>query len=415
MSTTEPRVIIGAGQCGARASQALRENGWDGAIALFGNEGLLPYERPPLSKSVLLGQKTTAQCTIYDEAFFREQRIDLRTDAPVAAIDRVGRRVVLASGDTLGYHRLLIATGTRPRRLDLPGATLAGVHVLRGVHDAHAIGAELRPGRRIAVIGAGFIGLEIAATAVALGCKVVVLEAAPRALMRAVPEVVAQCVVAQHRQRGVDVRFGVHLERFVGTARVRGVQLVDGTTLACDAVIAGIGVTPCIELAKAAKLDVENGVAVDAMLCTNDPRIFAAGDVCSFPHPLFGRRIRLECWKNAEDQARVAARNMLGHGEACSSVPWFWSDQYDMTIQIAGMPALGTTTVVRETGSASRVFFALNGDGVLVGASGVGQTGEIARDVRFAQELIARRACVEPELLADRGTKLRSLLAAEAQ
>lgn len=415
MSTTEPMVIVGAGQCGARAAHALRENGWDGAITLLGDEGLPPYERPPLSKSVLLGQKTTAQCTIYDEAFYRDQRIDLRIDAPVAAIDRVGRKVVLASGDTLGYHRLLIAMGARPRRLALPGATLNGVHVLRGVRDALAVGDELRPGRRIAVIGAGFIGLEIAATAVARGCEVVVLEAAPRALMRAVPEAVASCLVEQHRQRGVDVRFDVQVERIVGTARVSGVQLVDGTTLECDAVIAGIGVVPRVELAQAAGLGIENGVAVDETLRTSDPQIFAAGDVCSFTHPLFGRRIRLECWKNAEDQARIAARNMLGHDETCSSVPWFWSDQYDMTIQIAGLPLLGETTVVRETGAASRVFFALDGDGVLVGASGLGQTGEIAREVRLAQELIARRACVEPHLLADRGTKLRSLLVAEAQ
>jgi 3-phenylpropionate/trans-cinnamate dioxygenase ferredoxin reductase subunit len=243
---------------------------------------------------------------------------------------------------------------------------------------------------------------------------VVVLEAAPRALMRAVPEVVADCVVAQHRQRGVDMRFAAQVERIVGTTCVRGVQLVDGTTVACDVVIAGIGVTPRSELAQAAGLDIDNGVLVDETLRTSDPDIFAAGDVCSFPHPLFGR-IRLECWKNAEDQARVAARNMLGHDETCASVPWFWSEQYDMTIQIAGMPALGATTFVRETGSASRVFFALDGDGVLVGASGVGQAGEIARDVRFAQELIARRACVEPRLLADPGTKLRSLLVAEAQ
>ncbi|WP_186128164.1 NAD(P)/FAD-dependent oxidoreductase [Burkholderia gladioli] len=415
MNATEPMVIVGAGQCGVRAAQALRENGWKGAIALLGDEGLLPYERPPLSKSVLLGNKTTSQCTIHDETFFREQRIDLHTDAPVVAIDRVGHRVVLASGDTLGYHRLLIATGARPRLLDLPGAKLAGVHVLRGVRDTHAISAELRPGRRIAVIGAGFIGLEIAATAVALGCEVVLLEAAPRALMRAVPEVVAEYLVALHRQRGVDIRFGAHVECLLGTARVSGVRLVDGTTLACDAVIVGIGVTPCTELAREAKLDVENGIAVDATLCTNDPRIFSAGDVCSFPHPLFGRRIRLECWKNAEDQARVVARNMLGHGETCSSVPWFWSDQYDVTIHVTGMPTLGATTAVRETGPGSQVFFALDGDGVLVGASGVGRTGEITRDVRFAQELIARRARVEPHLLADRGTKLRSLLAAEAQ
>lgn len=413
MCTTDAMVIVGAGQCGARAAQALREHGWDGAITLLGDEGLAPYERPPLSKSVLLGHKTTAQCTIYDGAFYRDQCIDLRIEAPVSAVDRAGRRVVLANGDVLAYHRLLIATGARPRRLDSPGATLRGVHVLRGVRDAQAIADELMPGRRIAVIGAGFIGLEIAATAVARGCEVFVLEAAPRALMRAVPEAAAGLAVELHRQKGVDVRFAVRVGRMVGTTRVSGVQLVDGTTLPCDAVIVGIGVTPSTELAQAAGLDIENGIAVDATLCTNDPRIFAAGDVCSFPHPLFGRRVRLECWKNAEDQARVAARNMLGHGEACSSVPWFWSDQYDMTIQIAGMPALGTTAVVRETGPASRVFFALDSDGVLVGATGVGHVGEIARDVRFAQELVARRACVEPRLLADRGTKLRSLLTAE--
>ena len=414
MSTTDPMVIVGAGQCGARAAQALRENGWAGAVTLLGDEGFLPYERPPLSKSVLLGHKTTAQCTIYDEAFYRDQRVDLRIDAPVAAIDRAQRNVVLVGGETLPYHRLLIATGARPRRLDLPGATLRGVHVLRSVHDAHAIGKELSPGRKIAMIGAGLIGLEIAATAVARGCEVVVLEAAPRALMRAVPEVVADCLVAQHRQHGVDMRFAVQVERIVGTACVSGVQLVDGTTVACDAVIVAIGVTPRTELAQAAGLDIDNGIAVDETLRTHDPHIFAAGDVCSFLHPLLGR-IRLESWKNAEDQARAAARNMLGHHETCSSVPWFWSDQYDMTIQIAGMPALGATTVVRETGSASRVYLALDGDGVLVGASGVGQAGEIARDVRFAQELIARRACVEPRLLADPATKLRSLLVAEAQ
>lgn len=414
MRSTDPMVIVGGGQCGARAAHALRENGWDGAITLLGNEGLLPYERPPLSKSVLLGQKTVGQCAIYDNTFFRAQRIDVRVDAPVTAIDRAERKVMLADGDTLAYHRLLIATGAQPRRLDLPGAKLPGVYMLRGVPDALAIADELLAGRRIAVIGAGFIGLEIAAAAVARGCEVVVLEAAPRALMRAVPEVVANCLVERHRQMGVDVRFAVQIERITGEMRVSGVKLVDGTVVPCDAIVAGIGVTPRTALAEAAGIDIANGIAVDETLCTSDPHIYAAGDVCSFPHPLFGRGIRLECWKNAEDQARVAARNMLGHGETYSSVPWFWSDQYDMTIQIAGLPALGTTTVVRETGTASRVFFALDADGVLIGASGVGQTGEIARDVRIAQELIARRSCVEPALLADRDTKLRSLLVAEA-
>lgn len=414
MSSTDSMVIVGGGQCGARAAHALRENGWNGAITLLGNEAMLPYERPPLSKAVLLGQRTADQCTIYDKAFYRDHRIDVHVDTAVTAINREERKVVLADGAIVGYHRLLLATGAEPRRFELSG-WLAGVHVLRGVTDARAIADELRPGRRIVVVGAGFIGLEVASTAVARGCEVVVLEAAPRALMRAVPEVVADCLVERHRSMGVDVRFSVRITRMTGDTRVNGILLADGTIIPCDAVVVGIGVTPRVALAQAVGLDIENGIAVDSMLRTSDPAIYAAGDVCSFFHPLYGRQIRLESWKNAEDQARIAARNMLGYEETCSAVPWFWSDQYDMTIQIAGLPALGTSTVVRETGASSRVFFALDADGVLVGASGVGQTDEIAKDVRMAQELIARRAVVDPAQLADRTFKLRSLLLAEAQ
>jgi 3-phenylpropionate/trans-cinnamate dioxygenase ferredoxin reductase subunit len=407
-------VIVGAGQCGARTAQALRTNGWEGDITLLGNEGLAPYDRPPLSKGVLLGQKTVAQCALYDDAFYRDNRIDLRVDAQVTAIDRVERRVVLGEGRSVSYRRLLIATGAQPRRLPVPGATLAGVHVLRSVPDALSIVGELAPGQRIAVVGAGFIGLEVAATAIARGCEVVVIEAASRALMRAVPEVVAGYLVERHRQMGVEVRFAVQVDQVLGSTRVSGLKLSDGTTVECDAVVVGIGVTPRTALAEAAGIDVADGIAVDDTLRTNDPYIFAAGDVCSFPHRLFRRRIRLECWKNAEDHARVVARNMLEYGETYSAVPWFWSDQYDMTIQIAGMPAFGTTSVVRETGSASKVFFALDGDGILVGASGVGKVSEISREVRVAQDLIARRARVEPVVLADRSTKLKSLLTVEA-
>jgi 3-phenylpropionate/trans-cinnamate dioxygenase ferredoxin reductase component len=407
-------VIIGAGQCGARTAQALRNNGWEGEITLLGNEGIAPYDRPPLSKAVLLGQRSAEQCALYDEAFYRDNRIDLRVDAPVTAIDRAERRVLLGEGRSVSYRRLLIATGAEPRRLTVPGATLPGVHVLRTLPHALSIVEELAPGQRIAIIGAGFIGLEIAATAIARGCKVVVIEAAARALMRAVPEVVAGYLVERHRQMGVEVRFATQVERILGSARVSGLALSDGTKLECDAVVVGIGVTPRTELAEAAGIDVADGIAVDDTLRTNDPYIFAAGDVCSFPHRLFRRRIRLECWRNAEDHAKVVARNMLEYGETYSAVPWFWSDQYDMTIQIAGMPAFGTDSVTRETGSVSKVFFALDRDGVLVGASGVGKVAEIAREVRVAQELIARRARVEPALLADGSVKLKSLLTAEA-
>jgi 3-phenylpropionate/trans-cinnamate dioxygenase ferredoxin reductase subunit len=394
----------------------LRDNDWDGGITLLGNEGVAPYDRPPLSKAVLLGQKTTAQCALYDEAFYGEQRIDLRVDACVQEIDRAARKVVLSDGHTVAYQRLLIATGAAPRRLSVPGSTLEGVHVLRTAADASSVLSELLPGRKIAIVGAGFIGLEIAATAIARGCEVIVIEAAARALMRAVPEIVAAYLVERHRQMGVDVRFAVQVDRVIGSnaKRVTGVKLSDGTTIACDCVIAGIGVKPRTELAEAAGIDVADGIAVDDTLRTNDPHIFAAGDVCSFPHRLFRRRMRLECWKNAEDHARIVARNMLDRGETYSEVPWFWSDQYDMTIQIAGMPAFGVTSVVRETSATSRVFFALDRDGVLVGASGVGQASEIARDVRVGQELIARRACIEPSLLSDRSVKLKPLLAVEA-
>ncbi|MFL9934119.1 FAD-dependent oxidoreductase [Paraburkholderia sp. RL18-103-BIB-C] len=413
MTNQPAMVIVGAGQCGARAAHALRENGWKGGITLLGNEGVAPYDRPPLSKAVLLGQKTTGECTLYDEAFYREQRIDLRTDASMERIDRAARQVVLQSGYAIAYHRLLIATGAAPRKLTVPGATLAGVYYLRTVADAGYIAEELQPGRTIAVIGAGFIGLEIAATAIARGCNVVVIEAASRALIRAVPEIVAAHLVERHRQMGVDIRFAVQVDHIVGRDRVTGVKLSDGGSIPCDCVIAGIGVKPRTELAEAAGIDVADGIAVDDTLRTNDPHVFAAGDVCSFPHRLFRRRMRLECWKNAEDHARIVARNMLDRGETYSEVPWFWSDQYDMTIQIAGMPAFSVSTVVRETGTTSRVFFALDRDGVLVGASGVGNASEIARDVRVAQALIARRACVEPALLADRSAKLKPLLAAE--
>ncbi len=400
----------------ARAAHALRDNGWDGGITLLGNEGVAPYDRPPLSKAVLLGEKTTAQCALYDEAFYRDQHIDLRVDAAVQQIDRAGRKVVLSGGHTVAYQRLLIATGAAPRMLTVPGATLDGVHVLRTAADALAVLDELSPGRRIAIVGAGFIGLEVAATAVARGCEVVVIEAAAGALMRAVPENVAACLVARHRQMGVDVRFAVQVDKIIGMTNnlVSGLKLSDGTSIACDCVIAGIGVKPRTELAEAVGIDVADGIAVDDTLRTNDPHIFAAGDVCSFPHRLFRRRIRLECWRNAEDHARIVARNMLDRGETYSEVPWFWSNQYDLAIQIAGIPAFGVTSVAREASDASRIFFALDRDGVLVGASGVGHVSEIARDVRVAQALIARRACIEPALLADRGVKLKALLAVEA-
>ena len=415
MNLDKGMVIVGGGQCGARAAHALRTNGWEGAISLIGRERRLPYERPPLSKAVLVGELDASQCEIYGEAFYREHEIDVIVDSPVLEVDRQRQVVRVADGRDIAYSRLLLATGAAPRTLAVPGNGLQGIHVLRTDIHANEIAHELMPGRRIVVIGAGFIGLEVAASAVRKGCEVIVLEAAPRALMRAVPASVTDLIVDMHRAMGVDVRFDVQLRRFVGEHRVTGVELAGGESIPCDSVIVGVGVQPCTELAQSCGLQVDNGIVVDATLRTADPAIFAAGDVCSFEHPLFNRRIRLECWKNAEDQARVAASNMLGHDEKSRFVPWFWSDQYDTTIQIAGLPSLGSTTVVRETGATSRVFFALSSEGVLVGASGIGTTGEIAKDIRISQDLIAKQARPSPAALMDRTFKLRSLLVAEAQ
>lgn len=414
MGRGERLVIVGGGQCGARAAHSLRANGWDGAITLIGEERTLPYERPPLSKAVLTGESTTDQCALYDKAFYEEQRIDTIFGTRVSKLDRQDQTVCLDDGHVIEYSKLLLATGATPRRLPIPGCTLRGVHTLRTDADAELIARHFLPGRRIAIIGAGFIGLEVAASAIQRGCEVVVLEAAPRALMRAVPGSVAERIVDLHRSRGVDLRFGVKIVRFVGKDEIIGVELAGSEVLACDAVIVGIGVTPSTGLAEQAGLEVADGIVVDGNLRTSDALIFAAGDACSFIHPLFDKRIRLECWKSAEDQAQVAALNMLGHDETCNSVPWFWSDHYDTTVQIAGLPLLGASTVVRETGPASSIFFALSADGVLVGASGVGPIGDIARDIRMSQDLIARRMQVSPSALMDRTIKLRSLMAAEA-
>ncbi len=414
MKSRDRMVIIGAGHCGARTAHALRLNGWEGEISLLGNEGLAPYDRPPLSKSVLLREKPASDCALYDDAFYRDNAIDIRVNAGAIEIDRGSRQVGIQNGNALTYHRLLIATGAEPRRLAVPGATLDGVHVLRSLPDARHLREKLLPDRRIVIIGAGFIGLEIAASAVARGCKVVVVEAAAHALMRAVPEAVSAYLIDKHRQNGVDVRFAVQVERFTGSTHATGVELSDGSRLSCDLVVVGIGVVPRTGLAEAAGIDTADGIAVDDTLGTNDPDVFAAGDVCSFPSRLFRRRMRLECWKNAEDQARIVARNMLGHGETYSEVPWFWSEQYDVAIQIAGMPAFGVTTIWRELSARSRLSFAIDREGVLVGASGMGDMAEIARDVRVAQHLIARRSQIDSQQLADAKFKLKSLLAVSA-
>jgi len=403
-------VIVGGGHTGGRAAHALREAGWKGAVTVIGAEPGLPYERPPLSKGMLTGEKALADFTLYDADAWGRLDIDHVAGATVAEIRRGPREVVLSDGRVIPYERLLLATGAEPRRLPLPGAGLPGVAVLRDVADSEALRARLGPGHRLVIIGGGFIGLEVAASAAGLGAAVTVVETAPRLMARGVPEPIEARMRARHRAAGVDIRLGAEVAAILGDAAVAGVRLADGTEIAADTVLVAVGVTPRVALAAAAGLPVDNGIVVDRTLRTEDPAIFAAGDACAFVHDLVGRHVRLESWKNAEDQGPVAARNMLGGVEPASAVPWMWSDQYELTIQVAGFPDLGRATVVRPGEGDALVLFHLDADGRLVAASGLGPNAAIGRVIRLGQMMIERGLYPDPAALADPAVNLKTLM-----
>jgi 3-phenylpropionate/trans-cinnamate dioxygenase ferredoxin reductase subunit len=403
IGTAAGMAIVGAGECGTRAALALREAGYDGPVTLIGAEPHPPYERPPLSKDAILAAAPSPK-PIGGAERLADAGIDFRPARTARAIDRAARAVLCDDG-AVPFARLLLATGARPR--PLPGAEGPTVATLRTLDDAARIRAALGPGRRVAVVGGGFIGLELAASARRLGAGVAVIEALPRLLSRAVPAGVAAVLHARHAAEGVRLFTGAAVDR-IGPG---GVTLADGTEVAADLVIVGIGAVPNVELAAAAGLAVENGIAVDATLATSDPDIFAAGDCCSFPLPLYGgRRVRLESWRNAQEQGGLAARNMLGAAEPVSAVPWFWSDQYDLTLQIAGLATGATAEIRRELVEGAFVLFHLDDEGRLLAASGIGAGNSVAKDIRLAEMLIARRATPDPAALGDPGINLKKLL-----
>lgn len=403
-------VIVGAGECGARAAFALREKGFDGTLTLIGSETHPPYERPPLSKEALVagaGPKFVAEPGRYVEA-----GIDLLLGRTVSGIDRAAKRVVLGDGAVVPYDKLLLATGARPRAL--PGATHGGrILALRSHDDATRIREHLVEGSPIAILGGGFIGLELAASARKLGASVTLVEGLPRVLSRGVPAEIAEIVASRHAAEGVEILCDAKVsgvENGPGDVRI---TLEDGRVVSASLLVVGIGAVPNTELAEAAGLAVENGIAVDGLLRTSDPDIFAAGDCTSYPLPLYGdRRIRLESWRNAQEQGQLAAANMLGGTEAHAAVPWFWSDQYDMTLQIAGLADGAVRTVRRDMGEGAFILFHLDAGGRLIAASGIGPGNAVARDIRLAEMLIAARIHPDPAELASPDTKLKKLLAA---
>ena len=398
-------VIAGGGMAGARAAVVLRDGGWQGAITLIGEELLPPYDRPPLSKAAITDADEAEPIVLLDAAMMQSLNVTWLVGAKAEHIDRAAKQVVLADGRSVPYGKLLLATGATARKLPMPGAERA--MVLRTFADMQALRQAFQPGVNVAIIGGGFIGLELATSAVKRGCAVTVIEALPRILLRAVPEEIAAVVAKAHANHGVRIICNAQIADIGGDS----VMLKDGTVVKADILVAGIGAAPSLALAEASGLAVDNGIVCDETLRTSDPDIFAAGDCVSFPHPTFGgKRMRLESWRAAQDQAGVAAENMMGASLAYDAIPWFWSDQFDLSLQIAGLPAEGVSTVRRALKDDAFILMYLAADGRLVGASGIGVGNTVARDIRLAEMLIAKQAKPDPAALADPAVQLKALL-----
>lgn len=391
-------VIIGAGEAGTRAAFALREAGFSGPVTLAGTEPHLPYERPPLSKPLDGAVQMKPICSA--EAL-EAAGIDYLPGMPVVQIDTARRHLLLGDGRTLAYDRLLLATGAHPRRLACPGAERA--LDFRTFADAAAIFSRAEAAASVAIVGGGLIGMELAAVLRGKGIAVSVVEAAARPLGRAVPARFAVRLHARHAEEGV--RF--HLGQGIAEITPDAVLLADGTRVPADIVVSAIGVVPDTGLADAAGLATGNGILTDAFLRTSDPHVFAAGD-CAAVSVAGGGHVRFESWRNARSQAETAARNMAGASEAFAAIPWFWSDQYDLGLQVAGLPQPGHDCILRPAGEGELEFY-LDG-GRLVAAAGLGPGNSLAKDIKLAEMLIAAGISPDPAALADPAVNLKALL-----
>ncbi len=401
-------VIVGAGQAGGETAAELRRQGYTGSIVIVGDEPYFPYKRPPLSKTYLAGSTTQESLYVMSQAGLEKANVEFFGGTAVQAINRGGKTVKLADGRELAYDKLVLATGGRPRLLTLPGADLPGIFALRGIADVDAIRARFRPDARLVIVGGGYIGLEVAAVAVKAGLQVTVLESMPRVLQRVTAPEMSAFYERVHREAGVDLRTGVQLAGFEsmddGSLQV---NLAGTGALSADLVVVGIGILPNQELAADAGLDVDNGIVVDEFTRTSDPDIHAAGDCTWHPSAFFGRRIRLESVQNAMEQGRAAAHNLLGKETRYANVPWFWSDQYELKLQMVGMSA-GYDLCVLRGDPAQRSFGAFYfKDGVLIAADAVSRPQEFM----LAKKLVAARSVIEPARIADEAIPMKELAA----
>jgi 3-phenylpropionate/trans-cinnamate dioxygenase ferredoxin reductase subunit len=399
-------VIVGAGHAGGTAAALLRQFDYPGKITLIGEEPIPPYQRPPLSKAWLKGEADAEALALKDDSFYPNENIDLVLSARATAIDRAAKVLRLADGRSFPYDQLILATGARARPLPLPGSDLAGVLFLRSAADAELLKAALGPGKRLVVIGGGYIGLEAAASGRALGAEVMVLEKEPRILGRGACETVSTFFQRYHETKGVGFELGAAPVAFRGErGRLTGVELADGRVIACDEALVGIGIVPNDELARAAGLPCENGVIVDLQARTVDPSIFAIGDVTHRPMPLYGRTVRLESVANALEQAKQAAAAIAGRPEPQPEVTWNWSDQYDIKLQLAGMAFDADRLIVRgDPGSAKFAVFHLR-DGAVRAVEAVNAPAEFMG----GKLLIASQKKIDPARLADLAVSMKEV------
>ena len=401
---TDQVVIVGAGHGAGQVVATLRQQKYAGLIVLIGEESWLPYQRPPLSKKFLAGDLPAERLFVKPPPFYEDPAIDLRLGTRVDAIDREARSVRTADGETIRYTDLVIATGSRVRRLDLPGSDLRGIHYLRGIDDVNAIRDDLGPAERIVIVGAGYIGLEVAAVAAELGKAVTVVEMADRVMSRVVSPGLSSFYADVHRAAGVELRLGTGVAGFAGAAgRVSGVNISGGETLPADLVVVGVGIVPNVELAADAGLETDDGIVVDEHCRTADPHVFAIGDCTAHPSRVYGRRIRLESVPNALEQARVAVLNILGGNDVYDQVPWFWSDQYDLKLQIVGLSTGYDRTVLRGDPATRTFSCAYLRDDRLIAVDAVNNP----KDFMQAKALVAKGATPDPDRLGDAGIPLK--------
>ncbi len=401
--------VIGGGQAASQLVASLRQEGFTGGIRLIGEEPHLPYQRPPLSKAFLAGEEGIDHVILRPRETYEKEHIELMLGVRVDAIDRVARKLLLSDARTLDFDALVLATGTRARPLPVPGAGLAGVYVLRGVDDALALQGAIASGKRLAVIGGGYVGLEAAATATKLGAHVTVIEAMPRLLARVASPELSAHMLAVHRAHGVDVRLATSVSHLIGSGRsgVDAVAVAHGAPIPADVVLVGIGAIANVEIAAAAGLTVNNGIVVDDFMRTSDPAIYAIGDCANHPSRFSGGRLRLESVQGAVDQAVTAAKALTGKDEPYTAVPWFWSDQYDERLQMAGVPAADDATVVRRYPDAKQLtVWRLRGDR-LTGVEAV----NASKDYMAGRRLIDSGKPVDAARLEDPAVGAKQLLA----